>query len=184
MMSELALILALILTPGARAQQAKPEPPKVEPVVMEQQAKTKPAKKKTQQQATLDRSGQKKKGKASYYGGQFAGKTMANGEPMNPKASTAASRTLPLGTRARVTNLQNNRSAEVEITDRGPYVAGRTIDVTPKVADDLGMKKDGIAAVEVAPLRVPQADGSLKTGEGASSVGASSSTPAATETAR
>ena len=85
------------------------------------------------------------------------------------RSNAAASRTLPLGTKARVTNLQNGRSAEVEIKDRGPYVPGRSVDVTPKVAEELDMKKEGVAPVVVAPIAVPQPDGSVKLGDGAKS---------------
>lgn len=91
---------------------------------------------------------------------------MADGTPMNPKADIAASKTLPLGTKARVTNLENGKSATVTIRDRGPYVAGRIVDVSPKVAEKLDMKEAGVAPVVVAPIAVPQADGSLKPGSG------------------
>ena len=91
-------------------------------------AAAKPAAKK------VDRSGKPRKGKASYYGGKFAGKKMADGTPMNPNASIAASKTLPLGTVAEVTNLENGKSEVVEIRDRGPYVDGRIIDVSPSSA--------------------------------------------------
>jgi len=97
----------------------------------------------------------KQKGKASYYAGFFAGRKMANGEPMRPESNNAASRTLPLGTTAIVTNLENGRSAEVEIKDRGPYVSGRIIDVSPGTARQLGMLEDGVVRVEVIPLSVP-----------------------------
>jgi peptidoglycan lytic transglycosylase len=122
------------------------------------------------QQKKLDRSGKIKRGKASYYARRFAGRTMANGEPMNPQSNAAASRTLPLGTKALVTNLENGRSVEVEIKDRGPYVEGRTVDLTPKTAEDLGMKRRGVVPVEVAPIAVPQPDGSLLAGDGASRI--------------
>ena len=89
---------------------------------------------------------------------------MADGTPMNPESNHAASKTLPLGTKAKVTNLKNGKSAVVEIRDRGPYVEGRSIDVTPKTARELGMVKDGVAPVEVTPIEVPQADGSVKPG--------------------
>ena len=115
----------------------------------------------------IDRSGKARKGKASYYARRFAGRKMANGERMNPRSNAAASRTLPLGTRAKVTNLWNGKSAEVEIKDRGPYIRGRTIDLTPHTAEHLGMKHEGVAPVEVAPIEVPQADGSMKAGEAA-----------------
>lgn len=103
----------------------------------------------------LDRSGKPRQGKASYYGREFAGKKMADGTPMNPNSNVAASKTLPLGTRARVTNLRNGKSAEVEIKDRGPYVAGRIVDVSPKVADKLDIDKEGVAPVEVKPVDIP-----------------------------
>jgi rare lipoprotein A len=96
---------------------------------------------------------QRQTGKASYYAKFFAGRKMANGEPMRPESNNAASRTLPLGTTAIVTNLENGRSAEVE--DRGPYVNGRIIDVSPGTARELGMLEDGVVRVEVVPLSIP-----------------------------
>jgi len=82
-------------------------------------------------------------GKASVYAYQ-GGKT-ASGERCNPHALTAAHRTLPFGTRVRVTNTRNGRSVTVRINDRGPFKAGRIIDVTPAAANALGF--DGIAPV-------------------------------------
>jgi rare lipoprotein A len=107
--------------------------------------------------AAADRSGRPQVGEASYYASRFAGRTMANGEPMRPHSNNAASRTLPLGTRALVTNLENGRSAVVEIKDRGPYVKGRIIDLSPATAERLGMLDDGVVKVEVLPLFVPPA---------------------------
>lgn len=106
----------------------------------------------------LDRSGKPRTGKASYYGKEFHGKKMADGTPMNPESNVAASKTLPLGTKAQVTNLENGKSEVVEIRDRGPYVAGRIVDVSPKVAEKLDMKQDGVVAVEVRPLEIPMAE--------------------------
>ncbi|RFP16148.1 MULTISPECIES: septal ring lytic transglycosylase RlpA family protein [unclassified Duganella] len=103
----------------------------------------------------LDRSGKTRKGKASYYGRRFHGKKMANGEPMKPDSNAAASKTLPVGTVAKVTNLDNNKSEVVVVKDRGPYVDGRIIDVTPKTADKLDMKEEGVAPVAVTPLKLP-----------------------------
>jgi rare lipoprotein A len=65
---------------------------------------------------------------------------------------TAASPTLPLDSRARVTNLNNDRSVDVTINDRGPHVAGRVIDVSPEAAEDLGFRDAGTAPVKVEPL--------------------------------
>ena len=98
----------------------------------------------------------KQVGKASYYARKFAGRKMADGTRMDPKGDNAASKTLPLGTRARVTNLETGDSAEVTIRDRGPYVRGRIIDLSPATADQIGMtREDGIAPVEVVPLEIP-----------------------------
>lgn len=115
----------------------------------------------------LDRSGEPREGKASYYGEYFFGRTMADGTPMDPEANIAASRTLPLGSTAIVTNLENGKSEVVEIRDRGPYVDGRIIDVSPKVAEKLDMKEAGVAQVTVTPIEVPQPDGSIMLGAGA-----------------
>jgi rare lipoprotein A len=115
----------------------------------------------------LDHSGKPRKGEASYYGRNFYKKKMADGTQMNPQSNVAASKTLPLGTKARVTNLENGQSDVVEIRDRGPYVKDRIVDVSPKTADKLGLKKDGTAPVEVKPIEVPQPDGTVKPGEGA-----------------
>ncbi len=98
----------------------------------------------------------KQVGKASYYAHKFAGRKMADGTRMDPKSDNAASKTLPLGTRARVTNLETGDSAEVTIRDRGPHVRGRIIDLSPATADQIGLtKKSGIAPVEVMPLEIP-----------------------------
>jgi rare lipoprotein A len=115
----------------------------------------------------IDHSGRKQAGKASFYGHEFAGKKMANGRRFNPKANVAASKSLPLGTVAKVTNLHNGRSAMVRVEDRGPYVAGRVVDLTPQTAAQLGMTHEGVAPVVVAPVAVPQPDGQVKPGAGA-----------------
>jgi rare lipoprotein A len=95
-------------------------------------------------------------GKASFYADRFAGRKMANGRRMNPNDDNAASRTLPLGTKARVTNLATGRSAIVTIEDRGPYVDGRIVDLSPATAQQIGLaKKQGLAPVEVVPIEVP-----------------------------
>jgi rare lipoprotein A len=111
----------------------------------------------------LDRSGQKRTGKASFYAEHYSGKTMADGTPMRLYSNNAASITLPLGTTARVTNLATGRSAIVTIRDRGPYVRGRIVDLSPATARKIGLEhKQGLAKVEVAPLTVPLADGTVK----------------------
>jgi rare lipoprotein A len=113
----------------------------------------------------LDRSGHKRRGKASFYAQKFSGRKMADGTIMQPQGDNAASKTLPLGTTARVTNLENGRSAVVTIRDRGPYIQGRIVDLSPSTAKEIGIEhKNGVAKVEVAPILVPLPDGHVKLG--------------------
>ncbi len=108
----------------------------------------------------LDRNGNKQVGMASFYAAKFTGRKMADGTRMDPREDNAASKTLPLGTTARVTNLQTGRSAVVTIQDRGPYVKGRIVDLSPATAREIGMSREaGLAQVEVTPLSIPQSDG-------------------------
>lgn len=86
------------------------------------------------------------RGMASFYG--YRSKT-ANGEMMNPSAMTAAHKTLPFGTRVRVTNTRTGRSVIVRINDRGPFIRGRIIDVSTGAAKVLGMIGAGVAPVTV-----------------------------------
>ena len=91
-------------------------------------------------------------GKASWYGGNFQGKRTASGTVFDPNQRTAAHRTFPLGSRVRVTRLDNNKSVEVEITDRGPFVDGRIIDLSRAAAASLGMLQEGTVTVQVELL--------------------------------
>ena len=115
----------------------------------------------------IDHSGRAEKGRASYYASKFSGRKMADGRKMNPHDNVAASKTLPLGSIARVINLRTGESAIVKIQDRGPFVDGRVVDVSPHVANQLDMKEHGVTPVEVKPITVPQEDGSVKLGAGA-----------------
>lgn len=111
----------------------------------------------------LDRTGHKQVGKASFYASKYYNRTMSDGTRMRPDSNNAASLTLPLGTTARVTNLATGRSALVTIQDRGPYVRGRIIDLSPATAHRIGLEpKQGVTKVTVVPLTVPLADGSVK----------------------
>lgn len=92
-------------------------------------------------------------GEASYYGARHHGKRTASGERFDQNALTAAHRTLPFGTRVKVTNLNNDRSVVVRINDRGPHVRGRLIDLSRRAAEALDMLRSG-----VAPVRVQRAD--------------------------
>jgi rare lipoprotein A len=115
----------------------------------------------------IDHSGRTEKGHASYYASKFTNRKMADGRRMNPNSNVAASKTLPLGSVAKVTNLNNGKTATVKIEDRGPYVNGRVVDLAPKVAGALDLQKKGVAPVEVKPITLPQPDGQVKLGSGA-----------------
>jgi rare lipoprotein A len=115
----------------------------------------------------IDRSGRTERGGASYYSRRFSDRKMADGRRMNPNSDVAASKTLPLGSVAKVKNLENDKSATVKVEDRGPYVKGRVMDLAPKVADDLSFKEKGVVPVEVKPITVPRSDGGVKLGAGA-----------------
>jgi rare lipoprotein A len=94
---------------------------------------------------------------------------MADGVPMDPGGDNAASRTLPLGTTAKVTNVETGKTAIVTIEDRGPYVDGRLVDLSPATAAKIGITpRQGIAKVVVAPIAVPLPDGKVKLGTAAS----------------
>ncbi|MFV3386332.1 septal ring lytic transglycosylase RlpA family protein [Pseudomonas sp. NY15364] len=91
-------------------------------------------------------------GKASYYGDRHHGQRTASGERFDQNALTAAHRTLPFGTRVRVTNLNNERSVVLRINDRGPFVRGRVIDVSRAAATQLDMLRAGVVPVRVEAL--------------------------------
>ncbi len=93
------------------------------------------------------------RGVASWYGGRFHGRRTASGEIYDLFKFTAASRTLPLGTYVLVRNEENGKVITVRINDRGPYVDGRIIDLSQAAAYKLGMMRDGVAMVQVIPLR-------------------------------
>ena len=88
-------------------------------------------------------------GKASWYGPRFHGKKTASGEIYDQGKLTAAHKTLPLGTKARITNLDNGTTVEVEINDRGPFIDGRIIDLSRAAAGALGFVELGLAPVQV-----------------------------------
>lgn len=88
-------------------------------------------------------------GVASFYGKEFQGRKTASGHIFDPEGMTAAHRNLPLGTQVRITNLNNGRSYEALINDRGPFVPGRIIDVSRGLAEKLGFIRSGIAKVKI-----------------------------------
>jgi rare lipoprotein A len=105
------------------------------------------------------RSGHVQKGQASVYDARLRGRRMADGTRFDPASDVVASKTLPLGSTARVTNLTNGKAVKVKVRDRGPYVRGRIVDVSPKVAKALGMKQDSIVPVAVAAIAGTQVRG-------------------------
>ena len=84
------------------------------------------------------------RGRISHYGAAFAGKKTASGERFDPEAFTMAHRSLPFGTLVLITNVENKRTVEVRVNDRGPYAAGRIADVSSAAARKLGMVDDGV----------------------------------------
>ncbi len=93
-----------------------------------------------------------RQGIASWYGPGFHGRRTANGERFDSRGMTAAHRYLPFGTRVRVTNLNNGRSAVVRINDRGPFAGNRIIDLSAGAARAVGMVRSGIAPVRLEIL--------------------------------
>ena len=98
-------------------------------------------------------------GQASWYGTRCNGGTRtASGERLSNDAGTAAHKTLPMGTKVRVTNMSNGKSEVVRINDRGPYTKGRVIDVTEGVAQRLGFRARGVVGVKVEVLKMSDQD--------------------------
>ena len=108
-----------------------------------------------------DARGYRERGLASWYGLKFHGRRTSSGEPYDMYAMTAAHKTLPLPTWVRVTNLDNGRSVVVKVNDRGPFHAGRIIDLSYAAASKLGVLGRGTAPVEVEAIVVDEADGGL-----------------------
>ena len=111
--------------------------------------------------------------RASYQGSEYAGRRTASGEPYDPDALTAASRTLPIGSSVMVTNPATGRSVKVRINDRGgPGVHGRGLDLSKHAAEEIGMTKKGVARV-----RVKRVDSNSAKSGSPNSAGGSSSAP-------
>ncbi len=116
------------------------------------QPKPKPAPRQVSTMGVRINNIRKVRGIASWYGPGFHGRLTANGEKYNQNAFTAAHRNLAFGTRVRVTNLNNGRSTIVRINDRGPYIAGRIIDLSAAAAKAIGMVNSGVAPVRLEIL--------------------------------
>lgn len=92
-------------------------------------------------------------GLASWYGADHQGRPTASGAPFDRRKLTAAHPTLPLNSKAKVTNLENGRSVVVTVNDRGPGMPGRAIDLSERAAKRLHMTKQGLAPVKIVPLQ-------------------------------
>jgi rare lipoprotein A len=103
-------------------------------------------------EVTPPRSHEVEEGLASYYGRRFQGRRTASGQRYDAEALTCAHRTLPFGTRLRITDLESGRSVEVTVNDRGPAVRGRVVDVSLAAARALDLTKRGVARVRLEPL--------------------------------
>lgn len=126
--------IGLAIAAQAGAQSAAPAP-------------AEPAKQAAPAAAPAAASGDAMSGTAAWYGRKFAGRKTASGKRFNPDAMTAAHPTLAFGTRVKVTNTKNQRSAVVTITDRGPTTPGRIIDVSQAAAKKLGFIRAGLTDV-------------------------------------
>lgn len=95
-------------------------------------------------------------GLASFYSDAFEGKKTASGEIYKSSKMTAAHRTLPFGTRVKVTNLSNNKSVTVTVNDRGPFVKDRIIDLSKAAAVKLDYMDQGVTKVKIEPIKKPK----------------------------
>jgi rare lipoprotein A len=106
--------------------------------------------------AVRPQAGAVQEGQASWYSDSLAGNSTASGEPYDPQALTGAHRTLPFGTRVRVTRLDNERSVEVRINDRGPFGRrSRIVDLSRAAAEQLEMIRAGVVRVRLEVLETP-----------------------------
>ncbi len=148
-----ALILLLPLLAFGQAGPPAPDEPPVGalPVAETEPAATVPAS--PVEAATPSETGPAaEEGRASWYGRRFAGRRTACGQVFDPKGLTIAHPTLACGTRVRVTNLSNGRSVEAEVTDRGPFTAGRIADLSRAVARELRFGGRGTLTVRLEVL--------------------------------
>jgi rare lipoprotein A len=105
---------------------------------------------------TPDKSARRiERGRVSLYGADFASRKTASGERFDPEALTMAHRSLPFGTLVRVTNVENNRSVEVKVNDRGPAVSSRIADLSLAAARRIGMLKDGVVEAVIEVIALP-----------------------------
>ncbi|MFD2068611.1 septal ring lytic transglycosylase RlpA family protein [Pontibacter silvestris] len=107
----------------------------------------------TSSEPAFGERGYTEEGKASYYSRKLQGHKMANGKPYRRGKLTAAHKTLPLGTKVKVTNLKTNKVVKVRITDRGPFIRGRVVDLSEAAAKRLNSIKAGVVPVRVQVIK-------------------------------
>jgi len=118
-----------------------------------------------QKDSTATIPSHKEVGEASWYGPGFHGKETSSGETFDQKEMTAAHPSLPMGTKAEVTNLENGKKVEVRINDRGPYAENRVIDLSSAAANKLNMKTDGTAQVKIVTKSAKKKSRTAKSGK-------------------
>ncbi|MEW5910632.1 MAG: septal ring lytic transglycosylase RlpA family protein, partial [Thermodesulfobacteriota bacterium] len=139
-----ALAFMLLLATGCSTPYSPPQPPPGYP---------KPYRAMGQWYQPLpDSKGFRQQGVASWYGLDFHGKKTSSGETYDMNAMTAAHKTLPLGTRVKVTHLETGREIQVRINDRGPFVRNRIIDLSAEAARGIGIYEVGTGPVEIATV--------------------------------
>jgi rare lipoprotein A len=153
------LAVGLLVYGCGSTPQPAPSKPAATPTPSTSKAKPKPYKALGQWYTPLENArGFKQRGLASWYGKEFHGKPTASGEIYDMYAVSAAHKTLPLGTYVRVHNKKNDRTLELRINDRGPFVKGRIIDLSYTAAKKLGVVGPGTAPVEIIALGAKDID--------------------------
>jgi rare lipoprotein A len=135
----LLALMSLLLLASCSTQPAYQPPPAVAPAPAPV-APPPPAQSRTKSTGSV---------RASYQGEEEAGHRTASGEAYDPEALTAASKTLPIGSTIIVTNPKNGKSVKVRINDRGPHVRGRSLDLSRRAAEELGITEKGVARLKV-----------------------------------
>ena len=133
--------MSLLLVTSCATQQPQPAPVPVAPPPAPAHAP--PPRARAQPSKTV---------RASYQGAQAAGRPTASGEPYDPGELTAASKIFPIGSTLLVTNPANGKSVKVRINDRGPHVRGRSLDLSKRAAEELGITEKGVARLKVKRL--------------------------------
>ena len=142
----LALAIALVIGYGVTLAEAQTPP----------SASAPPAPAAAPGPALVGAVGETQTGLAAYYSRRLQGGRTASGERFNNGALTTAHQTLPFGTRARVTNLRNNKSVVLRVNDRGPTQPNRVIDVSRAAAERLGFVRAGLTEVKIEVIGVPK----------------------------